>query len=296
MKNKGLYDIIKMEIFFIREEIEEDGQIISLPFNKSTEVFWYNKTLFDELGLEVPKTFEELKEVSEKIYQEKQIPGVGFDSLSNFYASYLKDKGIDMNSKLDVNSKESKEAISYYHDGIKEGYMRIAGTDQYMSTPFSNEQVAAYIGSNAGEVYIKDGVNDKFEYRAAPYPASQSIQQGTNIYMFSNASPEQRRAAYEFLKFLTSKDAQIQFALETGYMPIRQSAIDDKSYSSSQSAIAPILSAATANLYHRQVEPGSQQAYNDTAAFLEQILSNTEADFDSELEIFKAIYESAYQQ
>src|SRR5699024_4816055 len=202
----------------LREETNQDGMITSLPFNKSTEVLWYNKTLFDELGLEVPTTFEELKEVSQKIYEEKKIPGVGFDALSNYYATYLKDKGIDMDSKLDVTSDESKEAINYYLDGIKEGYFRIAGTDQYMSGPFANEQVGAYIGSNAGEVYIKDGVDGKFDYEAAPYPAGQSVQQGTNIYMFANATAEEKTAAYEFLKFLTSKEYQIEFSIITGYM------------------------------------------------------------------------------
>ncbi|MDD7306011.1 MAG: ABC transporter substrate-binding protein [Peptoniphilaceae bacterium] len=280
----------------LREETTKDGMITSLPFNKSTEVLWYNKTLFDELGLEVPKTFEELKEVSQKIYEKKKIPGVGFDALSNFYASYLKDKGLDMDSKLDVSGKESKEAINYYLDGIKDGYFRIAGTDQYMSGPFANEQVAAYIGSNAGEVYIKDGVGDKFDYEAAPYPAGQSVQQGTNIYMFNNASDEQKTAAYEFLKFLTSKDAQIEFGLATGYMPIRKSAIEDEKYTNSDSKIAKVLSEATKNLFSRKVEPGSQQAYNDTSSFLESVLSNKDTDVDKELETFKQTYESAYQQ
>lgn len=280
----------------LREETNQDGMITSLPFNKSTEVLWYNKTLFDELGLEVPTNFDELKEVSEKIYEEKNIPGVGFDALSNYYATYLKDKGVDMDSSLDVTSDESKEAVNYYLDGIKGGYFRIAGTDQYMSGPFANEQVGAYIGSNAGEVYIKDGVDGKFDYEAASYPAGESVQQGTNIYMFANASPEEKTAAYEFLKFLTSKESQIEFGLATGYMPIRQSAIEDEAYTSSDSRIAKVLADATKNLFSRKVEPGSQQAYNDTSSFLESVLSNKDADVDSELESFKATYESAYQE
>lgn len=280
----------------LREETMTDGMITSLPFNKSTEVIWYNKSLFDELKLEVPKTFEELKEVSKKIYEEKKIPGVGFDALSNYYATYLKDKGVDMDSKLDVASEESKEAINYYLDGVKEGYFRIAGTDKYMSGPFANEQAAAYIGSNAGEVYIEDGVKGKFEYEAAPYPAGQSVQQGTNIYMFEKASPEEKTAAYEFLKFLTSKDAQIEFALATGYMPIRKTAIEDEKYKGSDSKIAKVLSEATKNIFSRKVEPGSQQAYNDTASFLETILSNKDSDVETEIEGFKTTYQSAYQQ
>ncbi|MGO3017540.1 MAG: ABC transporter substrate-binding protein [Anaerococcus sp.] len=280
----------------LREETMKDGKITSLPFNKSTEVLWYNKTLFDELGLEVPTTFEELKEVSKKIYEEKGIPGVGFDALSNYYATYLKDMDVDMDSNLDVTSEESKEAINYYLDGVKEGYFRIAGTDQYMSGPFANEQVGAYIGSNAGEVYIKDGVDGKFDYEAAPYPAGQSVQQGTNIYMFENASPEQKTAAFEFLKFLTSKESQIEFGLATGYMPIRKSAIENEEYKESDSKIAKVLGEATENLFSRKIELGSQQAYNDTSSFLETILSNKDSDVDKEVEGFKATYESAYQQ
>ena len=40
-----------------RKGSEIDGKVYGMPFNKSTEVIWYNKTLFDELGLEVPTTF-----------------------------------------------------------------------------------------------------------------------------------------------------------------------------------------------------------------------------------------------
>lgn len=280
----------------VRQEIEKDGKIMGLPFNKSTEVFWYNKTLFDELGLEVPTNYEELVEVSKKINEEKGIPGVGFDSLSNFYATYLHNKGVEMDENLDVTSDESVEAVQYYLDGIKEGYFRIAGTDQYMSGPFANEQVGAYIGSNAGEVYVKDGVDGKFEYAAAPYPAESAVQQGTNIYMFDNADDAQKQAAFKFLKFLTSKESQIQFALDTGYMPARTSAIEDSTYSESDSAIAPILADATKNLYSRPLAPGSQQAYNDIGSVLEQILSNTQADVKAELEAFAPQYKADFAQ
>lgn len=278
----------------VREEIEEDGKIMGLPFNKSTEVFWYNKTLFDELGLEVPTTFEELEEVSKKIKEEKDIPGVGFDSLPNYYATYMHNNGLEMDQDLDLAGDKSVEAVDYYQKGIKEGYFRIAGTDQYMSGPFANEQVGAYIGSNAGEVYVKDGVEGKFEYAAAPYPAESSVQQGTNIYMFENASDEQKKAAFEFLKFLVSKESQIQFALDTGYMPARTSAVEDSKYKDSDSAIAKILADATKNLYSRPLAPGSQQAYNDIGSTLEQILSNPDADIKSELEAFAPQYQSDF--
>ena len=280
----------------IRDEIEHDGKIEGLPFNKSTEVFWYNKDLFDELGLKVPTNYEELKEVSKKIYEEKGIPGVGFDSLSNFYITYLKNKGIDFDKDLDVAGPESVEAVEYYLEGIKEGYFRIAGTDQYMSGPFANEQSGAYIGSNAGEVYIKEGVDGKFEYEAAPYPAEKAFQQGTNIYMFDKASDEEKKAAFDYIKYLSSKDGQIDFALATGYMPARKSAVTDDKYKSSDSKIAPILDDASEKLFSRPLVPGSQQAYNDVASLLESILSNPDANVKAELEAFAPQYKADFEQ
>lgn len=279
----------------LRDGVVVDGKIYGIPFNKSTEVLWYNKTMFDELGLEVPTSFEELKEVSQKIYEAKNIPGVGFDSLSNFYVTYLENKGITFDSSLDVTSPESIEAANYYLDGIKGGYFRIAGTDKYMSGPFASQQVGMYVGSNAGESYIKDGVGGAFEYAAAPYPAEKSIQQGTDIYMFQPSSEDQRLAAYTYLKYLTSKDAQIKWALNTGYMPVRTSAVEDPAYKESDSAIAPVLADATANLYTKPVAEGSQQAYNDIGSTLEALLASKENSAEEAMEAYKPTFESSWQ-
>lgn len=280
----------------VRDEIEQDDKIIGIPFNKSTEVLWYNQDLFDELGLKNPTNFEELKEVAKKIKAEKDIPAFGWDALSNFYVTYLKNKGIDFGPDLDVTCPESIEAINYYLDGIKEGYFRIAGTDQYLSGPFANGQLAGYIGSNAGEVYVKEGVEGKFKYAAQAYPAEKAVQQGTNIYMFEGASDEAKDAAFRFLKYVSSKDAQIKFGLDTGYMPARKSAVEDENYKNADSEIPKILGAASEKLFSRPLVPGSQQAYNDIASKLEEILSNPDSDVKAEMEAFKAQFESDFAQ
>ena len=74
-----------------RKGSEIDGKVYGMPFNKSTEVIWYNKTLFDELGLEVPTTFEEFAQVSKTITEKKGIVGAGFDSLNNLKKQIQKD-------------------------------------------------------------------------------------------------------------------------------------------------------------------------------------------------------------
>ena len=40
-----------------------DGKQYGIPFNKSTEMLFYNADLLKEYGVEVPKTLEELKKL-----------------------------------------------------------------------------------------------------------------------------------------------------------------------------------------------------------------------------------------
>ncbi len=279
-----------------REAAKIDGKIYGMPFNKSTEVLWYNKTLLDELGLKAPTTYEELVQVAKTVKEKKGIAGAGFDSLNTYYTTFLKTEGKTFDPSFDVTDEASAKAVNYYLEGVKEGYFRIAGTDNYLSGPFGNGAVAMYVGSNAGENFVKQGVGDKFEVAAAPYPTSASLQQGTDLYVFSSATAEQKTAAYMFLKFLTTKENQITWASQTGYMPVRQSAIDSEEYKKSGSLIAPILSDATKNLYTNPVVSGADAAYREAGTVMESVLAEPDkADVTKALEGFKTTLKSIWE-
>ncbi|WP_296644452.1 ABC transporter substrate-binding protein [Romboutsia sp. 13368] len=278
-----------------REASTIDDKIYGIPFNKSTEVLWYNKTLFDKLGLKVPTTYDEFADVAEQIKEKQNIVGGGFDSLSNYYSTYLKNEGVTFDSKLDPTSEASEDAVDYYLDGIKDGYFRIAGTDKYLSGPFGNETLAMYVGSNAGEAFIKEGVNNKFEIGVAPYPAKQVMQQGTDLFIFNNATNEQKTAAYQFLKYLTTKENQITWAEETGYIPVRESAINSDEYKNSGSLIAPIIGDATKNLFTNPLVKGMDSAFRESNTVLESILADPNGDVKSKLESFKSTLMSTFE-
>ena len=265
-----------------------DGKIYGMPFNKSTEVLWYNKPLLDKHNIAVPTTYEEFAKASKEVKEKANIVGGGFDSLSNYYTTYLKNEDVTFDSKLDPTSEASKKAVNYYLDGVKDGYFRIAGTDKYLSGPFGNETIALYVGSNAGEAFVKQGVGDKFEIGAAPYPAKYVMQQGTDLFVFSSATAEQKTAAYKLLQFLTTKENQIEWAKATGYIPVRKSAIESDEYKNSGTLIAPILADATKNLFTNPVVKGMDSAFRESNTVLESILANTNVDIKTKLEEFKS--------
>lgn len=255
------------------------GKQYGVPFNKSVEVLFYNKTLLDKYKVKVPTTMSELKTASEKIYQKShhQVRGMGFDAvaLNNYYMLAMKENGFDFNKNLNFTSPSSKKVINYYANGVKAGYFMQAGTEKYMSTPFDNAQVAMFIGSTANEAYIKQGLSKKYQYGIAARPSQINIQQGTDIYMFNKASAMQKAAAFKYLKFLSGRTAQLYWAQQTGYMPTNSEVLNSKVYKENKDSKVPAILADTAkNLYFLPVTKNATAAYDQVNANMQTILAN----------------------
>lgn len=265
------------------EGAQIEGKQYGIPFNKSTEMLFYNADMLKEYGVEVPTTMEELKEAAKTIYEKSngEVVGAGFDSLNNYYAIGMKNEGVDFNKDLKLTSKASKEVISYYGEGIDKGYFRVAGSDKYLSGPFANKKIAMYIGSSAGEAYTAKDTKGKFEYGVAARPSEYNLQQGTDIYMFANASAEQRTAAFEFMKYLASPDVQSEWTLATGYMPVVDSVMNSDSYKNASDMKVPAAIAdATKKLFSIPVEENADSAYSEMRVIMENIYANPFKDED----------------
>lgn len=253
-----------------------DGIQYGVPFNKSVEVLFYNKTLLNRYGVKVPTTMRELKTASQTIWRKShhKIHGMGFDALNNYYMLAMKEKGTNFDKKINFASPLSKKVINYYADGVKVGYFMQAGTEKYMSTPFDNAQCAMFIGSTANEAYIKQGLNKKYQYGIAARPSKMNIQQGTDIYMFKKATAMQKTAAFKYLKFLASAKSQLYWAEQTGYMPANSDVLNSASYKSNKKSKVPAILADTAkNLYFVPVTKNATIAYDQVNANMQTVLA-----------------------
>ena len=217
-----------------------DGKTYATSLGKSTEVMFYNKTFFDEHGLEVPTTYEELAEVAKQISQITGRPSVGFDSMDNlgiygpvnFGARYA---DVDGNLYLfdEDNIDATMEFYRWWQKGIQEGYFRTAGEDQYCSGPFSNGTIIAYIGSSAGTAYI---LPDGFECAVTYSPVGVNpavIQQGGNFCGFSTGDPLVDLATSIFLEYMYDAEASGLYAANTGYAPSSKAGLETQAYKDS---------------------------------------------------------------
>ncbi len=235
---------------------DKEGTTYSIPFNKSTEVLFYNKNLFDKYDWKVPATWddviaicEEWKQTAEyqKVKDEgKKVGGIGIDSEANFFITLIQQWGgqytgfdKDGNGTYLFDNPKAKAALAWLVEEFNKGNTVTSthlGTN-YCSDAFKAGQLPMTIGSSAGASYnvVTDG---SFVTGVAPYPQvagasedqKQVIQQGTNITLFECRDKQEELFGWLFMKYLTNYESSLNFTLNTAYFPIRKDVAASEEY------------------------------------------------------------------
>ena len=228
---ENIYEAFRQE----GQGFDETGTIYGLAFSKSTDLYYYNEGFFEEHNLKVPTTWEEAEAVSKQITEITNRPGMGVDNVSNFFITLLEQYGADYtNSKGEIlfNHETSVKILEQLKTNVEAGYWRIPGEDMYHSGPFLSGLVQSYIGSSAGYTFLTDDV----KWNTAPLPQVDAsnpafIQQGNMVSILNqNKTSEEIYGAYEFLKFLMSDQAVLEWSTNTGYLPIKESVATSEEY------------------------------------------------------------------
>lgn len=280
------------------------GKQYGIPFNKSIEVLIYNPTIFKQYGIKkVPATMAELKLTAKKIYQKSnhQIVGAGFDNLDNYYVLGMKNEGQNFSSKINFTGTKSRRVIDYYVDGEKEGYFRMPGSDKYLYIPFTNNKLAMFLTSSSTETWIKQTSKKNFTYNVAARPSKYTMQQGTDLYMFSQATAMQKAAAFKFIKFLCSKESQLKWAQATGYIPVNTGVTQEAAYQEKKQFKLParlndIL--RTNSLYSVPVIKDANATFSQLTPIMQSILvaAQKNRDVEKAIKVGKIKFDTAWKQ
>ena len=234
------------------QSYDNAGTILSLPFTKSSEAFFYNATYFEQHGYEVPTTWDEVFAIAEdiKLREPDAIP-FGYDSEDNLFitaskqwdAPYTGYNEATGKGEVQFNNNLSKEMVTYFKDKVDRGLMLTRGlngggyTSDIMKT---NQKLYMYVGSTGGTRYAYIGASQTvFDagYRAgvAPLPAHDAehryqIQQGPNINLFNSGDEQKMIATWLFAKFMLSPEKSAEFCIPSGYAPIRYSAYETQAW------------------------------------------------------------------
>ena len=235
-----------------------DGKMYSLPISKSTEVLYYNKTVFEKLGLTPPTTWDEMEAVCKalKEYDPKCIP-LGYDSESNWFITMCEQYGSPYTSATgenflfdnDVNRNFVKRFRTWYEkkwvttEELSGGYTSALFTGESSSSGDSKVEAGTRcymcIGSTGGASYQQPTMtNGKFEFEVGITSIPQVdannpkvISQGPSICMFKQDNPQEVLATWLFAKFLTTNvEFQASMSMSNGYAPVIKSVKDNPIY------------------------------------------------------------------
>ena len=254
----GLTDAQKADFipgFYNEGRAFGDGLMYTMPFSKSTEVLYYNKTFFTDNGLKLPTHWwcdsncpagcdTSLEYVCRKIKEidPNSVP-LGYDSESNWFITMCEQLGTPYTSasgeKFLFDNAENKAFLKKFKEWYNQGLLttqEIYGA--YTSGLFINQDPTTprsymSIGSSAGATHqrpaaLEDG-SYPFEVGIASIPQvdpsnPKVISQGPSVCIFQKDNPQEVIASWLFVKFLTtSVEFQAEFGLASGYMPVLQS-------------------------------------------------------------------------
>lgn len=221
-----------------------DGKILSMPFNSSTPVLYYNKDAFTKAGVAVPETWEELGEASKKLKDAGYKCGftTGWQSwvqLENFSARHnvpfaTKGNGFQgLDTELAFNSPLHVKHIQQLADWQKDGTFSYGGRRSDSAPKFYNGECAMYMNSSASYAGVKQNVKD-FEFGVAELPywgeaiksPQNTIIGGATLWTLQGHDKKEYKGVARFFTFLSSPEIQADWHQFTGYLPITYAAAD----------------------------------------------------------------------
>ncbi len=221
-----------------------DGKLMSLPFNKSIPVLYYNKNMFKEAGLDPerpPKNWDEFLAFAKKLTVDSNKDGLinqhGTAITPNAlilecmifqYGGKLLSK--DNMSSL-INEGGSADALQYLADLINKYKVAYRTSGYNNQSDFVARKIAMITGSIVSKFFMRDDIT--FKLGIAPMPSgkfNKTVLSGTNIAIINSNDDVKHDAAWVFLKWLTDTEQTAYWSTETPYIPVRKSALKTKSW------------------------------------------------------------------
>ena len=236
-----------------------DGLMYSMPFSKSTEVLYYNKTFFDEHKIDLPTHWfsESADDKLSLEYVCKRIKEIdptciplGYDSEANLFITMCEQLGsgyttVSGDSNFIFDNNANKTFVREFRRWFQSGYMttqEILGSytsGLFVTTDPNSARSYMSIGSSAGANHQRPAKVDNaypFEVGITSIPQMNPanpkvISQGPSLCIFQKSNPLEVVASWLFVKFITTNvKFQASFSMASGYVPAIKSVLENPTY------------------------------------------------------------------
>lgn len=212
------------------------GETYTVPFARSTPLFYYNKTRYIEAGLpeEGPETWEDLAEFAPELAK-IEVDGRPLSAIAfgpdawHGQADIWGFGGANSNEDFEVTIADEKgvEWLEWMRKFIHDdGYGYLA---QASGTDFASGLAAGWRGSTASLTGQTEATEGLFEIGTA-YMLSREGEQkqvptgGSGLHIVRSDSQDRQDASAELFRFLAQPEKSAEWHIGTGYVPIVQAA------------------------------------------------------------------------
>lgn len=237
-----------------------DGKQYALPFMRSTEACYVNKTFVEALGYELPKTltWDFVFEVSEAAMAKNEDGTYklnGQNTLIPFIYKSTDNMMIQMLEQKDAGYSTEDGKVEIFNDtteGILKEIAEHAKTRSFSTFKISSypgnylnagqcifaidsTAGATWMGTNAPSVDIAEDAIADFETVVMTVPqynpeSPEMISQGPSVCVFNKENENEVLASWLFCQFLLTDRVQIDYATTEGYVPVTNKAQSTEEY------------------------------------------------------------------
>jgi sn-glycerol 3-phosphate transport system substrate-binding protein len=221
--------------------VKRKGKIWGIPYQISTPLFYYNKDMFKEAGLDPerpPQNWDQLVEYAQKLTKKDASGnvsryGLGFPDNNQWMlqAWTLANGGNlanDEGTKVYFNTEPVVESLKMWVKLVNE--MKVSIRHRMygkLSSDFVAGQVAMMYNSTGSLSFVRKSA--KFDFGVAFLPKNKRSAVplgGGHMFMFAKTSKERRRASWEFMRWMSSPERAAEWSIASGYMATRKSALN----------------------------------------------------------------------
>ncbi len=236
------------------------GHYYAVPFMRSTEACYINKTFVEALGYTIPEilTWDFIWEVSEtataknpdgtyKLNGQKVMIPFIYKSTDNMMIQMLRQKNAGYSTsagEIQLFNDTTRELLSAIAGHVKTGAFSTFKISSYPANFMNAGQCifaidstagATWMGTNAPLIDISEEALVEFETEVRMIPQfdpanPQMISQGPSICIFNKEDPQEVLASWLFTQYLLTNDVQIAYAQTEGYVPVTSMAQESSRY------------------------------------------------------------------
>ena len=266
----------------------KDTKVI-LPFQNSMPMLYYNKTMFDEAGIDVPTTMEEVVAAAKEVKDATGNYGFTFHSDYPWYIMalmYNSGTAPVVDGKPSMNTEPVKQIFQWVS--------QMANVDESMprnqhataQEDFCNGNIGMLMTSCASYAKVEKLVDGKFEIGLAMFPevTTMDITMGGNGLGLFKTTPEKEKAAVMFVEFLLDDERLAQNCLIFGYIPVTNGATNTETYKEYlQDPNRQVVDDQLQYLGGAAVNPADSLVWGEVMSLVDSVEADANVDLDARL-------------